>query len=87
MSRLLSSKRRYRSDDSVRCTLRSEREITSAGAIVQRPLLERAILDALGEKPLPLGNHLLSGNDWAGSLDLNDAETMHRFDKYVRAKK
>lgn len=27
----------------------------------------------LGDKPLPLGNHLLSDTDWTGSLDLNDA--------------
>ncbi len=35
---------------------------------------------------LPLGNRLLSGTDWEGSLDLNDAEAMDRFDKYVGPK-
>ena len=41
----------------------------------------------LGDQPLPLGNHLLSDTDWAGNLDLNDAEAMRRFDKYLGPKK
>ncbi len=41
----------------------------------------------LGDKPLPLGNHLLSNTDWAGNLDLNDAKAMGRFDDYVGPKK
>jgi hypothetical protein len=36
---------------------------------------------------LPIGNHLLSNTDWEGSLDLNDAASMNRFDHYVRPEK
>ncbi len=32
---------------------------------------------------LPLGNRLLSGKYWKGSLDLNDASTLERFYNYV----
>lgn len=37
-------------------------------------------------KPVPLGNHLLSGTNWSGSLDLNDASVMRRFYDYVGPK-
>jgi GNAT superfamily N-acetyltransferase len=35
------------------------------------------------DKPVPLGNHLLSGNGWEGSLDLKDQATLERFYNYV----
>lgn len=38
-------------------------------------------------EPLPLGNHLLSGNDWERSLDLKDAPTLERFYNYARSKR